>query len=190
MKGGMSVAKVKNDMQGSKRPHIRTAFICVGAVILVTIGTAVAYLFTSGGSRAEERTVSPATGGRGMVITQDNAEGVGQQQGEPVEDGHYRTRMNVDWVFPASGEPSSNAYVENPSNNTHTVYFDLIIKDTKELIYSSPFIPVGARIEKFALNAGVPAGKHSAVVVYHLVDDDYQELSTVSVAVTLNILTG
>ena len=105
-----------------------------------------------------------------------------------MEDGYYETRMNVEWKFPNSKTESTNAYVENSPNNKRTVYFDLTLADTNELIYSSPFIPVGVRLEKFKLDAEVPAGEYTGIVTYHLVDDDYRELTTVSVSVTLRIL--
>lgn len=128
------------------------------------------------------------TEGRGTVVTPENVEEILANRDRPVEDGHYRTIMNVDWIFPNSSEPSVNAFVENSTSNSRTVYFDLVLAETNELVYSSPFIPVGSRLEKFTLDAFVPAGVHSGIVTYHLVDDDYREITSVSVGVTLQIM--
>jgi hypothetical protein len=130
---------------------------------------------------------APTEGGRGVVAMPDNIEEIREKMRQPVEDGYYETRMNVEWEFPSSDAESTNAYVENSPNNKRTVYFDLMLADTNELIYSSPFIPVGAKLEKFKLDAKIPAGEHTGIVTYHLVDDDYRELTTVSVSVTLRI---
>jgi hypothetical protein len=126
-------------------------------------------------------------GGRGVVATPENVEELREKAEQPVQDGYYETRMNVDWKFPNSSAESTNAYVENSTNNKRTVYFDLTLADTNELIYSSPFIPVGAKLEKFKLDADLPAGEYAGVVTYHLVDDEYRELTTVSVGVNLQI---
>jgi hypothetical protein len=126
--------------------------------------------------------------GRGTVMPPDNMDDIIARMSEPVQDGYYITKMNVDWTFDTWNSPSQNAYVENSPDNLRTVYFDLILDETGELIYSSPFIPLGAKLENFALDSPVPAGEYSAVVTYHLVDDEFENLSSVSVAVLLRIL--
>ena len=180
------------EKQGSEKKTVHIILVSIGAMTALAIAAAVAVRFTGAGVQLEpEPTIvmSPG-GGRGTVVAPEYVDRIRDEFDIPVKDGAYRTRMSVDWQFPSSDEPSTNAYVENAPTNTRTVYFDLILTETNELIYSSPFIPVGARIENFTLDARIPAGQHSGTVVYHLVDDDHQEISTVSVAVTLNILTG
>ncbi len=105
----------------------------------------------------------------------------------PVEDGYYSARMNVDWEFPSGSEPSTNAYVENSNANSRTVYFDLTIDETGEQVYSSPFIPVGASVEKFALETDLPEGEYPATVRYQLVDDDLQDIPGADVSVTVTL---
>jgi hypothetical protein len=174
--------KMKGNSSRKVKPlHIGAA---VAGVFVVIIAAVVAFNF---GISKQSEPAAPATGGRGVVAVPENVEELRKKAQQPVEDGYYETRMNVEWVFPSSSEPSANAYVENSTNNKRTVYFDLILSDTNERIYSSPYIPVGAKLEQFALDAKVPAGEYAGVVTYHLVDDDYQELTTVSVGVTLKI---
>jgi len=176
------------DKEVGRKKRSRKILLSVGAVALVALAVVIA--FQLGANRQPEPIVLEMSdqGGRGFVVTEDNVEEMLEQLNRPVEDGYYRTRMNVDWVFPSSSEPSTNAHVENADTNTRTVYFDLVLADTNELIYSSPFIPVGAKLENFTLDAHVPAGEHSGIVTYHLVDDDFQEISTVSVSVNLRIM--
>jgi hypothetical protein len=155
----------------------------VGAVIVIAVVAVVAFRLGAG----DNEPPVPVTVGRGVVATPENIEELREKAKQPVEDGYYETRMNVDWKFPNSSAESTNAYVENSTNNKRTVYFDLTLADTNELIYSSPFIPVGARLEKFKLDAELPAGEYKGIVTYHLVDDEYRELTTVSVGVNLRI---
>jgi flagellar basal body-associated protein FliL len=169
-----------------KGKTFRTVLIIGSAVVAVFAVGIIAFML---GSKYKPEVVAatPVVGGRGIVAVPENVEELREKAKKPVEDGYYETRMNVEWDFPSSSEPSTNAYVENSLNNKRTVYFDLTLADTKELIYSSPFIPVGAKLEKFTLDTQLPAGEYAGIVTYHLVDDDYQELTTVSVSVTLNI---
>jgi hypothetical protein len=164
----------------------RKRLLIGGAAALVIAALVVAFNLGAG-SRTTMIEAEPVAGGRGVVAVPENVEELREKAQQPVEDGYYETRMNVEWVFPGPGEPSSNAYVENSTNNKRTVYFDLVLADTNELVYSSPFIPVGAKLEKFQLDAEIPEGEYKGIVTYHLVDDDYQELTTVSVAVTLRV---
>jgi hypothetical protein len=169
----------------NKRVLTIAGIVAAVAVIIVVVGI-VAFRLGSG-SNGPVSTAEPVIGGRGVVAVSENVEELREKANQPVEDGYYETRMNVEWKFPSSYEPSTNAYVENSTNNKRTVYFDLTLADTKELIYSSPFIPIGAKLEKFALDSELPAGEYAGIVTYHLVDDEYQELTTVSVSVTLII---
>jgi hypothetical protein len=125
--------------------------------------------------------------GRGIVALSGNIESVIDQLEEPVQDSYYITTMNPLWHFETWDTPSHNAFVENVPENSRMVYFDLFLDETEELIYSSPFIPLGARLDNFALDREVSAGIHSATVTYHLVDDEFQSITTVSVAVQLDI---
>ena len=181
------------EVQGGKIKPIHIILFGVSAVAVMAIVTIV--VLWLGGTNdlpmpdAPSRPAieAPATGGRGTVINEQNVDEIREQLNRPVDDAYYETYMNVNWLFPDPSGPSSNAFVENSTNNSRTVYFDLILADSKELIYSSPFIPVGARLDKFELDAELPEGVYGAIVVYHLVDDDHQEITTVSVAVTLHL---
>jgi hypothetical protein len=157
----------------------------ISIAVIATLVGIIIYLMT----RPEEpipTPPSPALGGRGTVITEDNVDEF-QDLGQPVEDGYYEARMNVEWNFDTWDSPSTNAYVANAESNTRKMYFDVILDGTNELIYSSPYIPVGSAIKNFALDTQLAAGTYNATVVYHLVDDNDVEITTVSVAVTIRI---
>lgn len=169
--------------------HIILTFSAL-AVVAVTI--VLVHVFTRNDNEADDFQRNLLTGevidGRGILVTPENLEEIIERISEPVPDGHYLTTMNLDWLFDTWDTPSSNAFVENATDNVRTVYFDLFLDSTGELIYSSPFMPVGSKLEGFALDSEVPAGNHPATVTYHLVDDEFQNLSSVSVAVLLRIL--
>lgn len=162
-----------------KTVHVVLALSIV--VIIALLGTVI-YLLT----RPQEAPAPQATDGvRATIVTPENVDEVKNK--EKVGIGYYSCKMNVDWNFKDSSSPSYNAYVANSENNNNTVYFDLILDETGELLYSSPYIPVGSELEDITLDANLKAGDYSATVTYHLVDEENNELSTVSVAVTLHV---
>lgn len=125
---------------------------------------------------------------RDTVVTEENVEKIKQQLQEPVEDGYYKTKMSVDWTFEDGKSVSSDAYVANSKDNTRKVYFEVNRSDTNELVYSSPYLPVGTELKEIKLDKDLPAGDYECVLTYHLVDDEDEELTTVSVTVNLHIL--
>lgn len=120
---------------------------------------------------------------RPTLITEDNVE---QVMEDKVEDGYYRVKMNNEWTF--SGDTTEDAYIANVEQNTHPVYFDLTLPDEEDrLIYSSPYISVGDEMQGFTLDESVDPGTYDGVVTYHLVDTNHDDITTVSVSVTLTV---
>lgn len=123
--------------------------------------------------------------GRAVVLTEDN---VAEFESESaVEDGYYLVTMNTTWEFEDGKSESSNAYVANARENTRTVYFDVFLSDTGEKVYSSPYLPVGAELENIKLEKELPAGAYTAVVTYHLVDEEEKEIDEVSAEVQIHV---
>ena len=170
--------------QPQKNSNKLVILLIVLLAVLIVLAGVIVFLLT----RPKEPTIEPSlTGGRGTVVTKDNAEEVQKQMAEatPVPDGSYVTSMSIDWHF--KGLTSKDAYVANAVENTRTVYFDLFLADTQELIYSSPYIPVGAELDGVILDKELETGTYKTILVYHLVDDDEKELSTLSIALTIYV---
>lgn len=167
---------IKGSSSGNSDRKKKKRMILIIAVILLLIAAVFVVLFLTRGDD------------RGMVITEDNAEEMKEQLAEPVEDGYYNTTMTVDWTFEDGKAVSSDAYVANSESNTRMVYFDVNLADTGKLIYSSPYIPVGSELKEIKLDEDLNAGDYEAVVTYHLLDDDKEELTTVSVSVNIHVL--
>ena len=123
---------------------------------------------------------------RATVITEENVEEVLEQMSKPVEAAYYNCQMNVNWHFVDSTQPSYDAYVANATLNTYTVYFDVNLENG-DMVYSSPYIPVGEELTGITLDKQLDAGEYKAIVTYHLVDQEHKELSQVSVSVMLHI---
>ena len=150
--------------------------IGVTAVVIVGLIATIAYLLLH-----KDKDIN---NDRPTVVTSDNVDEVIAAMDEPVADGSYEISMNTEWTFNGT---TSNAYVANSTDNTRTVYFDVTLADTGELVYSSPYLPVGSQIKEFALDTKLNSGAYDGIVTYHLVDDKKEEVSNLSVTVTFQV---
>lgn len=166
----------KNSTQKTKLSRKNRIIIAVTAVVFVALIATIVYLLL----RKDDKEIDT----RPTVVTEDNVDEVIAAMNEPVVDGSYEVTMNTEWTFDGN---SSDAYVENSANNSRTVYFDVTLADTGELVYSSPYVPVGEKVKGFALDTKLESGTYNAVVTYHLVDDNKEEVSNLSVTVTFHV---
>lgn len=124
-----------------------------------------------------------------MVVTPDNVEEVIEnlevEQRIPV--GSYEVTMNNQWTFADGTSASENAYVSNSVNNQYTVYFTIVPNGSEEIIYTSPYLPVGSNVANIVLDKDLDAGVYDTVLTYHLVDSSLEEVSSVSVGLTITI---
>lgn len=168
-------------LEGSQKKKINKPLIII---IILSVCSVLTLLYTLLRPNPEPK---GGNDGRPTVTSPDNVEDVRQPLPELAKDTYYITSMTVDWYFDNGKAISTSSYVENAKGNTRTVYFDVTLEDG-ELIYTSPYLSVGERIEQIALNRDLDAGDYPAICTYYLVDDDYKVLTNVSVAVTIHVL--
>lgn len=157
----------------NRRPVI---LVSIAAMVLVIGGILVWSIF------GEEKKPN-------LVITPDNVEDMIAElkEAERTPIGSFEVNMNNTWTFPDSKSASTDAYIGNSINNQNTVFFTIALKGTEDELYTSPYIPVGSRMENVTLDCDLKAGTYDTVLTYHLVDNEYQELSEVSVALEIII---
>lgn len=174
--------KQKENEQGKKTINITTAIIIILLVLLLIGAVVIVFLLLN--DKSEEKDVRGTVEARGTVVTKDNVDKLIMDE-DVVQDGYYDVSMSIDWHF--KDGVSSDAMIANKTTNTRTVYFDLLTEDTEELVYSSPYIPVGESMQGFTLDKQMEVGTHDMIVRYHLVDENNVEVSNVSVGVTIYI---
>jgi len=182
---GKTVSKKGKKEDEKKKRKIRPSHVVICILVLALIGTILYFMWPKEEMEIIEGPVP--MGGRGTVAIPENIEELMRLREQPPPGGHYITTMNNNWTFDRWNVGSSNAYVENDIRNEFTVFFDLTLEEDNRLVYSSPYIPQGATLREFALDRMVPAGEHSAIVTYYLIDENGEEVSRVSVRVTLSI---
>ena len=175
---------------GEKGNHVRKAKgnklnVVLGLIIVLLLGVV---LFMGYQILQEEPEKEESYDGRATFVDQGNVDEIKDSLDDEIEDATYTASMTVDWRFYDGKSVSTTAFVENMKDNKRTVYFDVNLKSTGELVYSSPYLPVGAKLEGFALDKALPKGDYPAVVTYFLVDDDHKVITKVSVAITIHVL--
>lgn len=180
---------MNNKKSGSK---VSKATICVCIVAAIVIAVLVGIIIYLLDRPPEPYGAPPDTarvsGARGTVLTPENREQVMAQLEEVAEqDRSYTVSMSRDWVFETALTPSANARVSNIERNSRTVFFDVLLRDTREVVFTSPYLPLGSTLEGFSLDRDIGAGEHDALVVFYLVDDDYEIITDITATVTLII---
>lgn len=177
---------VKGENQNKREKNQELLIVCATAIIVLLIAIVVLLLKGRGNTdiSPEEMTSSSR---RNIVVNEENAEEVAEEilNRQVATPRTYEVTMNSTWNFQDGASSSENAYVENSTANTNPVYFDLQLSDTEEVIYESPIIPVGSYLDDIKLDMDLNAGTYDCVLIYHLVDEEQNTLSTLRMAVTV-----
>ncbi|MGN0327449.1 MAG: hypothetical protein ACI4D4_00575 [Lachnospira sp.] len=165
-----------------KSTRLTPSIVSVSVVLIVSIVVvAVVAVVGRGGLKKSAQTYN-------LVVTPDNIEELRAANRETVAPGSYDVSMNSTWNFSNARSASSNAFVQNLLSNSNTVKFTVKRKDSGNVIYTSPYIPVGSSLSNIKLEDGsLNKGTYPCVVTYHLVDEEYRELSSVSINISVVI---
>lgn len=154
--------------------------IFVGIAVIIALLVVVIILLLRGQKKEEPK--------RNVVVTQDNVEEVVDNMAldEYIEPGYYSASMTNTWHFATGDAISEDAFVENKEENTNDVYFDVFLaSDEENPILQSPVIPRGAELDNISLDTPLDAGTYDCVMVYHLVDEEQNTISTLRVGITI-----
>lgn len=168
---------VKNGKGGIKAVIIGSVVIIVILVIVI-----IGLLARQGNSDIERETK------RNVVVNQQNADEVAEEliHQEYVAPGYYSVQMTTTWHFQTGDAVSEDAYVANDAGNTNDVYFDVFLaEDESTPILESPVIPRGAELDQIALDTPLEAGNYDCIMIYHLVDEEQNSISTLRVGFTI-----
>ena len=165
---------------------IIAAVIIVLAAALITCIVLLASRSGDTGETPVHDDVPPTVLDRGFV-DESNADDIMSELSEKVEEGMFECKMSTSWTFEDAASASPNSYVANVESNRHAIIFDVYEEETNELLYSSQILPVGSEIQGIKLDKELPAGDYNAVVMYTLLNEAYEEVSTVGFRITISI---
>nr|WP_297765369.1 hypothetical protein [uncultured Butyrivibrio sp.] len=165
----------------SKSSSLKILLI-VGIVVILALVGVIVFLLLPKEKEPEQR--------RSVVINEQNAEEVVEEMvtaaEKPAEVSYYAVTQNSEWHFKDGKSETYDAYIENSGANSTDVYFDLFLKsDEENAIYESPVIPIGGHLENFKLDKELEPGTYDCVMIYHLIDDKQNTLSTLRVTATI-----
>lgn len=177
----------QNSSQNKKSPVLLV--LVVALVVICALLGVIVYLLVAA-KDSDEGSGKEAEKPKYNIITADNVEEVVKEMEQEAEQtvpvGAYEVSMNTEWLFPDGESPSTNAFVENSTANTNTVYFTIALADnSEEDIYRSPYMEVGSQYSDITLDTPLDAGTYKSIITYHLVDDEFNDLSSVSMYMTI-----
>ncbi len=170
--------------------------ILIGLIIIVLLIVIIILLLLKGKqSGSADNGGGAQNGGREVVgsvrtvLDEETAGSVYEEMRQEVEEGMFECNMSMTWTFEDGRSESKDACVINSTNNTYPIYFDVYLKDTDELIYSSPIIPVGNQLTDFKLDTPLDAGTYKAICRYTLIRDveTQEEISSAGFVITINV---
>lgn len=179
------LSKEETPTQSSGKGGTKFLIIGIVGVVAILVGTIVVLAFKMNSMQAKEEPKEKKS-----VITAENAKEVIEEwvaEDDKYVPKYFTVVQNTEWTFPDGTSPSTDAKVANDVDNETPVYFDVVIEDTGEKIYSSPVLELGAQLDSFQLDKDLDAGVYACTVIYHLVDEEQNELTTVNVGVTITI---
>lgn len=151
--------------------------LLVVIVIIVLLGIIIFLLLHNKDDEKERRNV---------LVTPENVESVLEAADEDEMAGYYTVTMNPTWHFATGDEASYDSAVVNDAGNTNDVYFDVVLaEDESKVLYSSPIIPRGGQLDAIQLDEPLEAGSYDCVMIYHLVDEEQNTLSTLRVTLEI-----
>ena len=189
-------------MQNTKRPEdgkgrkLAVIGIIAAVIIIILLVVCIILLVTRPGNSSEISDASQSgyqSGDASSVLDRGfvdntNTNDIVTDMAEQVKEGMFHCSMTFDWTFENSNSVSPNAYVANAEDNRYTLYFDVYEKETNELLFSSPLLPVGSEFKEVKLEKALAPGDYKAIVMYTLVNEDYEEVSSAGFTITISIL--
>jgi uncharacterized protein (UPF0333 family) len=183
-----------NNQSGSAKRGF--AIIIAFLVIIVILVGVIAFLLgrNTGGSDKESAESSNEssrvvmTEGSRVILDAESAANVMDEMRNEVAEGMFECNMSMTWTFADGSAKSNDAYVANSTNNKYPIYFDVILKDTDEKIYSSPVLPVGSELTNFALDKDLDPGTYKATVMYTLIRDEQSQEEVSSAGFVIKII--
>ena len=163
--------------------------IAVIVILVAALITCIVLLASRSGDAQSDDDLpdAPQTALDRGFVDESNADSIMSEMSEKVEEGMFECMMSTFWTFEDATSASSNSYVATVESTRHALYFDVYEDQTGELLYSSPILPVGSEIRDIKLDKELSAGDYDAVVMYTLVNEAYEEVSTVGFRITISV---
>jgi len=159
--------------------------LIIGISILVVTVLIVGFLIYS--KLNQDKQVNQIRKQGNYVIDESNLAEIKDLMSAKVKEGMFELNMNNIWSFPDGKSSSSDAYIANSKANSKSLYFDLILDDSGDTIYTSTVLPVGTSLKQLKLEKELSSGTYVATCTYHLLNEDGTESSSLAVAVTIII---
>jgi hypothetical protein len=164
----VSVSAKKNSTLTTK--HV---VLILGAIVIVCAAVIIGILIM------RSMSMDAAQMSRGnLVVDENNLADIQRELDEKVAKGMFETHMNTTWTFPDGESASIDAIMGNAPSNNYPFWFEVILSDTGETVYTSSLMPVGTQLQEIKLAQNLDQGEYPAVMTIHLIDEDGSEVES------------
>ena len=164
-----------------KKSKKKLLIIITFVVLIAVIGILGVVIYRLATKKPEEAQKPERVVSEGLVV--------GGSTNRKASEARFTTDMNMTWTFPSGSDTSNNAIIGNSVSNLYECYFEVYLNDEEQtLLYSSPILPVGKRLDKLKLNQVLPDGSYDAICTYHILDDEDPEIELGTVSFTVSLM--
>lgn len=107
-----------------------------------------------------------------------------------VEDGYISISMNTSPYF-ENGNAKGNLSIDNSKENRHPQVIQIFLLDendkASDLIYTSPVIPVGSRVDEDSLDVPLSKGTYKCVAYFNAVTEEGEILGTAGAVINITV---
>ncbi len=139
-------------------------------ILTLSLGVIAGYRLLT--SKSALPAVTEETVKRNYVVLDDTVSLQNVDESKINSASSHDVKMNSTWTFSDGKAYSKDAFVENPSSNLNSVYFEIKVNGYDEPIFTSPVLPVGSHIENITLDKALKAGTYNCTLTYTLLSKD------------------
>ncbi len=170
----MSEKQSKGVQKQKEKGGNKVAFTVGGAVVIVAIVVIVILVLVNRSGGMEEDNLPTVPIGenanvQGTLV--DESYSAPDPEDDTVGFGYYEVLMSrVEWYVDSETSTTRDVYITNKDTNVYDMYFELVEESTETLLYTSPVLEIGDVLENLTLDTPLDAGRHTCVMVHHLLD--------------------
>lgn len=161
---------IMEDIKQKKGINPKVLIAIVVCLIVVGAGCVFGmYRYMDSKNNKDNKNVTTDVNGSNLVITEDKRVSA-SDIAEKVNDSMIVVKMTAKWTF-NSDCTSSNAYLGNSDKNSYPLRFEVMLKDTGEVLLTTPDVPVGSCIQNFGLPKKLDSGTYDVIISHQAVKD-------------------
>jgi hypothetical protein len=159
-----------NNSTSTKNVSFNKTILLLGSLIIIAAAVITIVLLMRPKASAQLPTSNSPVGN--LVIDENNVSAIQEEMEQKVAAGMFETYMNTTWTFQDGKSASSDAVMGNSVNNQYAFWYDVVLNENSDVVYSSSLLPVGSVTKEIILSKNLKEGEYPATIKIHMVDEN------------------